>query len=91
MFHLIGEYYLTADPNCYIIGKPLERRGKGIEMKSARYFTTLPAAVSAAVNLALRDKIQTERIQSLEEAVDEMQRLKAELETAVSRQMSEQG
>ena len=53
-------------------------------MKSARYFTTLPAAVSAAVNLALRDKIQTERIQSLQEAVDEMQRLKAELETAVS-------
>lgn len=48
------------------------------------YFTTLPAAVSAAVNLALRDKIQTERIQSLQEAVDEMQRLKAELETAVS-------
>lgn len=84
MFHLIGEYYLTADPNCYIIGKPLERRGKGIEMKSARYFTTLSAAVSAAVNLALRDKIQTERIQSLQEAVDEMQRLKAELETAVS-------
>ena len=38
MFHLIGEYYLTADPNCYIIGKPLERRGKGIEMKSARLF-----------------------------------------------------
>ena len=84
MFHLIGEYYLTADPNCYIIGKPLERRGKGIGLKSAGYFTALPAAVGAAVNLALRDKIQTERIQSLQEAVDEMQRLKAELEAAVS-------
>lgn len=84
MIHLIGEYYLTADPNCYIIGKPAQRGANRIEMRQARYFTTLPAAVSAAVNLALRDKIQTERIQSLQEAVDEMQRLKAELETAVS-------
>ena len=64
--------------------KAVGKAWEGHRNEVRKIFTTLPAAVSAAVNLALRDKIQTERIQSLQEAVDEMQRLKAELETAVS-------
>ena len=84
MIHLIGDYYLTADPHQFIVGKPVERRGKGIEMKSARYCVTLQEAVATAANLALRDKVQAESIKSLQEAVDEMKRLNAELKAAIS-------
>lgn len=84
MFHLIGEYYLTADPHQFIIGKPVERRGKGIEMKSARYCATLPAAVSAAANLALREGISSGEVASLQDAVTQMQRISDELKAAVS-------
>lgn len=84
MLHIIGDFYLTANKTCFILGKPLQRDAGRISMDEARYFTDLPTAVTAAVNLALRDKIQDERIQSLQEAVDEMERIRDEIHAAVS-------
>ena len=84
MFHLIGEYYLNADPHQFIIGKPVERRGKGIEMKSARYCVTLQEAVATAANLALREGISSGEVASLQDAVTQMQRISDELKAAVS-------
>ena len=84
MLHVIGDLYLTANTNGFILGNPLQRDAGRISMEEARYFTDLPTAITAAVNLALRDEVQSERIQSLKEAVDEMQRIRDEIHTAVS-------
>lgn len=84
MLHLIGDYYLTADPNCYIIGKPTQRGANRIEMRQARYFTALPAAVSAAANLAVREGISSGEVTSLQDAVTQMQRVSDKLKAAVS-------
>ena len=83
MLHLIGDFYLHADKHQYILAKPVQRGAGRVSMNEARYFTTLPAAVSAAANLALREGVASGEIASLQDAVTQMQRINDELKTAV--------
>ena len=84
MFHLIGDFYLSADKYQFILAKPVQRGAGRVSMNGARYCVTLQEAVTTAANLALREGISSGEITSLQDAVTQMQRISYELKAAVS-------
>lgn len=49
MIYLTDEIALTADSMQYTVGKPVERPGKGVEMRDAKYYLKLGAALQSVV------------------------------------------
>lgn len=45
MIYLTDEIALTADSIQYIVGKPVQRPGKGVEMQNPKYYHKLSAAL----------------------------------------------
>lgn len=91
MIHLYGKLYLIADGNSYTVGIPSavsdRRRASGRTapvMREARYYTTLENAVQGAANSALRDKIASDEVQSLHDAVEALRTINKEIRAAVS-------
>ncbi len=87
MIHLIDNYYMTADTKSgcsYVVFKARERSSKGAKWDKARYYPTLARAVSETAEIALRDKIAAGEITTLHDAVEELRRMKEEIQAAVS-------
>lgn len=84
MIQLTKDFAMTADENQYIVGKPVERRGKGMELRNPRYYPTVAQAVSATVNLALRRAVEESEITTLREFIQKQEQLLAELETLIA-------
>lgn len=42
MIYLTDEVALTADSMQYIVGKPVQRPGKGVEMQNPKYLLSQP-------------------------------------------------
>lgn len=79
MIHLIGGYYMTADKNAYTVGEVAESGRKRYFKPGARYYPTLENAVSNTAEIALRDKVSTGEVTTLNQAVAELRKIQETL------------
>ena len=84
MIQLTKDLLLKADEHCYIVGKPVESRGKGTELRSPRYYTTVSQAVSNTLAIVLRQGVSDGSITTLRQFIQEQERLRRELENLVA-------
>ena len=75
MIQLTDKLAVVADSECYIMGKPRQRVGKGVEMQSPRYYSTMAQAVRGAVSTTLRQKVASGEITTLSEFVRQEKQL----------------
>ena len=78
MIYLTDEIALTADSMQYTVGKPVERPGKGVEMRDAKYYLKLGAALQSVVADLVRAGVADDRITELRQVVAEQARLEQE-------------
>ena len=76
--NLTDEIALTADSIQYIVGKPVQRPGKGVEMQNPKYYHKLSAALQQAVTDCVRAGVADNRITELRQIVTEQARLEQE-------------
>ena len=82
MVKLIKDYYLTADKRQYIVGRLYERkRGERTttELIDQTYHPTLAAALVNVMDAVLRDQIEANELQTLDEVSMAYRRIKDEL------------
>lgn len=75
MIYLTDEVALTADSMQYIVGKTVQRPGKGVEMQNPKYYHNLNAALQQAVADCIRASVADSRITELRQVVAEQARL----------------
>lgn len=85
MIQLTDRLAVTADNECYIVGRVYKRNGspaesgeKAVELRDPRYYTTLAQAVRAAASRTLRAGIADGSITTLQEFIREAERITAE-------------
>lgn len=84
MIKLFRDYYLTANGSSYVCGKAASSRAERLLRGSERYYTNLSHAVASTAEIALRDAIAAGEVQTLQEAVEELRRIRDEIKAAVS-------
>lgn len=74
MIYLTDKLAVTADSECYMVGRPVEtvqesggKRCKAPKLRSPRYYSSMAQAVRGAVSTTLRQKVAASEITSLEE------------------------
>lgn len=90
MIKLFRDYYLAVNGSSYICGKATSSRAERLLRGSERYYTSLSHAVATTAEIALRDAIASGEIQTLQEAVEELRRIRDEILTAVGGKEVEQ-
>lgn len=71
---------MTADENCFILGRPRTRADKGLTLDNPRYYSTAAQAVRAALLSAMRQGVAEGSITTLRQFVSEQNRLAGELQ-----------
>lgn len=76
MITLTDKLAVTADSECYMVGRPVEtvqesggKRCKAPKLRSPRYYSTLAQAVRGAVSTTLRQKVAASEITTLQEFI----------------------
>mgnify|MGYP004523826589 CR=1 FL=1 len=90
MIHLINDYYLDADNNCYIVGIPKKNKDEKTCISKPKYYSTLDRAISSTAERVLRDKIYSGEIDTLNSALAELQNIKNELSRVISITINEE-
>ena len=79
MIHVIGDYFMTADGNCYTLGKRREGKdGKAI-LVSTSYHSDACSAISAAAKRALMDSVSSCEVESLSELLHKVKEIESEI------------
>lgn len=85
MITLTDKLAVTADSECYMVGRPVEavqesggKRCKAPKLRSPRYYSTLSQAVRAAVSATLRQKVAEDEITTLQEFIRQEKQLQEE-------------
>lgn len=76
MIYLTDKLAVTADSECYMVGKPRQRAGKGVSVDNPRYYPTLAQAVRGAVSTTLRQKVAASEITTLQEFLQQEKALR---------------
>lgn len=84
MIKLVRDYYLTVNGSSYICGKAASSRAERLLRGSERYYTSLSHAVASTTEIALRDAIVVGEVQTLQQTVEELRRIRDEILTAVN-------
>ena len=84
MIHLINDYYLDADNNCYTVGIPKKNKDEKTFISKPKYYSTLDRAISSTAERVLRDKISYGDIDTLNSALAELQNIKNELSRIIN-------
>lgn len=90
MIHLLRDFYINADRFGYTVGissanneRERESRAKSVILRQSRYYPTLAVAVASTAEIALRDAIAAGEVQTLQEAAQELHRIRDEIIAAV--------
>lgn len=83
MIKLIRDYYLAVNGSSYICGKAASSRAERLLRGSERYYTSLSHAVTSTAEIALREVIAAGEVQTLQEVVEELRRIRDEIIAAV--------
>ena len=78
MIYLTDKLAVTADSECYMVGRPRQRAGRAVSVDNPRYYTTLAQAVRATVSATLRQKVAEDEITTLQEFIRQEKRLQEE-------------
>ena len=85
MITLTDKLAITADSECYMVGRPVEtvkesggKRCKAPKLRSPRYYSTLTQAVRGAVSTTLRQKVAANEITTLQEFIRQEKALQTE-------------
>ena len=85
MIYLTDKLAVTADSECYMVGRPVEavqesggKRCKAPKLRSPRYYSTLAQAVRAAVSATLRQQVAEDAITTLPEFIRPEKQLQEE-------------
>ena len=78
MIYLRYKLAVTADGECYMVGRPRQRAGRAVSVDNPRYYPTLAQAVRGAVATTLRQKVATSEITTLQEFIRQEKALEAE-------------
>ena len=72
MIHVINDWYIDADPNCYIVGQLRKRKVKKGDMEeiedylsNTKFPTTVSHALEIVIDEIMRDKVAKGKIQDL--------------------------
>lgn len=84
MIQLTEKLAMIADDSCYIIGKPRQRADKGLVMDNPTYYSTAAQAVRGALGRAMRQTVKNNEVTTLQEFIQEQERLCAELERLIA-------
>lgn len=84
MIQLTEELAMIADDCCYIIGKPRQRADKGLVMDKPTYYSTAAQAVCGALGRAMRQAVKDNEVTTLQQFIQEQERLHAELERRIA-------
>lgn len=93
MIHLVRDYFLNIDKQsggCYTVGKAQSCVSERVLLSRPRYYPTLAVAVASTAEIALRDAIAAGEVQTLQEVVEELHRIRDEIITAVGGKEVEQ-
>ena len=93
MIHLVRDYFLNIDKQsggCYTVGKAQSCVSERVLLSRPRYYPTLAVAVASTAEIALRDVIDAGEVQTLQEAVEELRRIRDEIKAAVGGKEVEQ-
>ena len=93
MIHLVRDYFLNVEKQsggCYTVGKAQSCVSERVLLSRPRYYPTLAVAVASTAEIALRDAIAAGEVQTLQEAVQELRRLRDEIIAAVGGEEVEQ-
>lgn len=86
MIHLVRDYFLNVDKQsggCYTVGKAQSCVSERVLLSRLRYYPTLAVAVASTAEIALRDSIAAGEVCTLQEAVQELRRLRDEIMAAL--------
>ncbi|WP_217959736.1 hypothetical protein [Acutalibacter muris] len=84
MIQLTKDLVMSADDYNYIVGKPVQREGRGVIIKNPRYYPTVAHAVRGALSLTMRQLVADEAITTLQEFIAEQERLYHELQEKIA-------
>lgn len=87
MIYLVRDYFLNIDKQsggCYTVGKAQSCVSERVLLSRPRYYPTLAVAVASTAEIALRDAIAAGEVQTLQEAVQELHRIRDEIKAAVN-------
>lgn len=84
MIQLTKDLWLKADEHCYIVGQLRQRADKGDVLRNPTYHTTAAQAVEGALKRAMRQGVADGSITTLQQFIQEQERLQAELEALIS-------
>lgn len=69
MIHVINDWYIDADPNCYIVGQLRKRKTKKGDtedyLSNTKFPTTVSHALKIVIDEIMRDKVAKGKIQDL--------------------------
>lgn len=86
MIELMDGFCITADANQYIVGKMQQRTDEGKpRVADPQYFTTMDAAVKAAISRILRGKVQDGQVATLKAFLTEHEHLAKEVQRMLER------
>ena len=92
MVKIIGDWYYLADNNCYDLRKIYEKEVTNPKTGKKRvdtvteyygYYSTLAAMLTKLVTILGKEKIASGEITTLSEHVEELRRIKTELENDI--------
>ena len=82
MIYLTDKLAVTADSECYMVGRPVETvqesGGKRCKLRSPRYYSTMAQPVRGAVSATLRQKVAASEITTLQEFIRQEKALQTE-------------
>lgn len=87
MIYIVRDYFLNIDKQsggCYTVGKAQSCVSERVLLSRPRYYPTLAVAVASTAEIALRDAIAAGEVQTLQEAVQELHRIRDEIKAAVN-------
>lgn len=82
MIHLISNYYLTGDKECFIVG--VKKNGEE-RLRELHFYSSITEAIDSTANRIARDSIQTGEVQTFNGLCDKLRSIKEELTAAVER------
>ena len=78
MIYLTDKLAVTADSECYMVGRPRQRAGRAVSVDNPRYYSTMAQAVRGAVATTLRQKVAACEITTLQEFIRQEKALQTE-------------
>lgn len=82
--HIIENFYMDADSNQYILVEKVSRTNKKTNKRyegitTHGYYTTIESLLNAVIDLSVRNKIKSNQVPTIKEAIEDIKNTKIKL------------